>query len=124
MGVLKDVDYVGLFLQTHKCKLNEFLAPRMGPELAVFRAIIELFWPTLCLAKMAILNTVACCFKKALQLYDVFLLTAEPLIPPPAAAADPADDSCTDMLRAQNRIVNYKNQFPHQHMANVEREIY
>ena len=30
----------------------------MGPELAVFRAIIELFWPTLCLAKMAILNTV------------------------------------------------------------------
>ena len=61
--------------------------------------------------------------KKALQLYDVFLLTAEPLIPP-VAAADPPDDSCTDMLRAQNRIVNYKNQFPHQHMANVEREIY
>ena len=30
----------------------------MGPELAVFRSIIELFWPTLCLAKMAILNTV------------------------------------------------------------------
>ena len=57
---------------------------------------------------------------KALQLYDVFLLTAEPLIPPAAAA----DDSCTDMLRAQNRIVNYKNQFPHHHMANVEREIY
>ena len=34
----------------------------MGPELAVFRAIIELFWPTLCLAKMAILNTVQTAF--------------------------------------------------------------
>jgi len=32
----------------------------MGPELAIFRAIIELFWPTL--AKMAILNTVESIF--------------------------------------------------------------
>ena len=37
----------------------------MGPELAVFRAIIELFWPTLCLAKMAILNTVQAALAEA-----------------------------------------------------------
>ena len=56
--LLGSAEYVGLFLQMYKCKLHEFLAPRLGPEIAIFRAIFGLLWPTLCLANMAILNTV------------------------------------------------------------------
>ena len=72
MAVFENVSLCGSVMTCHlcrillldllldKCKLSlfGFLAPWMGPELAIVRAIIRLLWPTLCLAYVVTWNTV------------------------------------------------------------------
>ena len=64
--------YVGLFLLTHKCKLHELFAPWMLLEIAIFRAIIWLLWPTPFLANISILHTVPSGHQMNFKPSDIF----------------------------------------------------